>query len=486
MFLVRHLRRLHFNKNAVVRYSASIVLYQNRRTYQRHHQIHRSSIDAIAPKMEHPQIQLNPPQSVRGMTVLDRDKFRKTIKIPQLDVSEVSIESVMPHLKHLKFKMEQLKPLQKDGITKRLLLHPSLVKTWYDLPDDVRNSGITGAHLTWDDFEIRYENWKSDEILRAVLPEDHEAFTSFSRIGHIIHLNLRDHLLPYKRVIGEVLMDKVPNIHTVVNKNQTIENTFRNFEMELLCGIADYEAEVKENGTIFKFDFSLVYWNPRLSTEHDRIIKLLRPGDILYDVFAGVGPFSVPAGKKKCQSVLANDLNPHSFKWLEHNVKRNKVTKAVTTFNKDGRDFILTDLRADLLKRWNEAVTDDAAYSIHITMNLPALAVAFLDAFRGLITAKEFSSAKQHIFPLVHVYCFAKGEKPAAIARALVEEHLELTFGENLEGVHFVRNVAPNKDMYRVSFYLTEEILCTNIPMKRPKRACTLPVDGETSCKKSM
>lgn len=484
MFLVRHYRQLHFNKNAVVRTAAPA-------RYQRHHQkVHRSNIDAIAPKiMEHPQNNWALPQTnVRGMLTLDRDKFRKTVKIPQLDISEVSIHSVLPHLKHCLFKMEKLKPLQvqKDGVTKRLLLHPSVVKTWYDLPDDVRNSGITGAHLTWDDFEIRYENWKSDEILRAVLPEHQESLTSFSRIGHIIHVNLRDHLLPYKRLIGEVLMDKVPNVRAVVNKSQTIENTFRNFALELLCGIPDYEVEVKENGVVFQFDFSLVYWNPRLATEHERIIKLLHAGDVLYDVFAGVGPFSVPAGKKKCQAVLANDLNPHSFKWLEHNVMRNKVTKAVTTFNKDGRDFILTDLRTDLLKRWNEEANDAAAaYSIHITMNLPGMAVEFLDVFRGLITAEEFSAAKQHIFPLVHVYCFAKGEKSAAIARSLAEEHLGLVFGENLEGVHFVRNVAPNKDMYRISFYLTEEIVCTNI-VKSVKRAGDVPVEGEPSCKKSI
>lgn len=482
MFLVRHYRQFQrFNKNAVVRYSAILVLYPNRAYHQRHHR------NRIAP-MEHPNPNWAPPACVRGMIDLDRSKFRKTIRIPQLDISEVSIHSVLPHLKHCLFKMERLKPLQvqKDGVTKRLLLHPALVKTWYDLPDDVRNSGITGSHLMWDDFEIVYENWRSDEILRAVLPEHQDALTSFSRIGHILHVNLRDHMLPYKRLIGAVLMDKVANVRAVVNKNQTIENTFRNLELEVLCGTADYEVEVKENGIVFQFDFSLVYWNPRLSTEHERIIKLLQPGDVLYDVFAGVGPFSVPAGKKKCQSVLANDLNPHSFKWLEHNVMRNKVTAAVRTFNKDGRDFILTDLRADLLKRWNEEANDTNAYSIHITMNLPALAVEFLDAFRGLIGADEFSSAKRHIFPLVHVYCFAKGDRPAAIAKSSAEDHLGMAFGENLEGVHFVRNVAPNKDMYRISFYLTEEILCTNLVKPEKRGAGDVPIDGEPLCKKSM
>lgn len=42
------------------------------------------------------------------------------------------------------------------------------------------------------------------------------------------------------------------------------------------------------------------------------------------DVFAGVGPFAVPAAKNGC-AVFANDLNPDSVKWLRHNVNSNNV-----------------------------------------------------------------------------------------------------------------------------------------------------------------
>ena len=54
-------------------------------------------------------------------------------------------------------------------------------------------------------------------------------------------------------------------------------------------------------------------------------MNTLRNGDVVYDVFAGVGPFAVPAARKKC-IVFANDLNPDSFKWLQHNMKLNKVS----------------------------------------------------------------------------------------------------------------------------------------------------------------
>ena len=65
-------------------------------------------------------------------------------------------------------------------------------------------------------------------------------------------------------LLGQVIMDKNKVVRTVVNKVNTIDNTFRNFKMELLAGDENYVTEVKENGCIFHLDFSKVYWNPRL------------------------------------------------------------------------------------------------------------------------------------------------------------------------------------------------------------------------------
>jgi len=51
---------------------------------------------------------------------------------------------------------------------------------------------------------------------------------------------------------------------------------------------------------------------------------MFKPEDIVADVFAGVGPFAVPAAKKGC-AVLGNDLNPNSAKYLLKNVEDNRV-----------------------------------------------------------------------------------------------------------------------------------------------------------------
>lgn len=94
---------------------------------------------------------------------------------------------------------------------------------------------------------------------------------------------------------------------------------------------------------MFKFNFAEVYWNSRLQTEHGRLISLLKKTDVVCtcilsfsyliiiflfyykgDMFAGVGPFSVPAAKSGT-TVYANDLNPRSYHYLVQNRQLNKV-----------------------------------------------------------------------------------------------------------------------------------------------------------------
>ena len=54
--------------------------------------------------------------------------------------------------------------------------------------------------------------------MQKLLPPGLEVPCSFETVGHIAHLNLRDELLPYKHLVGQVLLDKNPSIRTIVNK----------------------------------------------------------------------------------------------------------------------------------------------------------------------------------------------------------------------------------------------------------------------------
>lgn len=403
------------------------------------------------------------------------------------------MNSVLKQLKKYLLKFEKLKPVKicdDDPEKKEILLNPSLMKSSEDIRKHLAGTGVD-VQCVYREVTVGYDNWKAEDVLKAVLPANQEGAQSYSIVGHILHLNLRDHILPYKNLIGQVYLDKVPGISVVVNKLNTIDSTYRNFQMEVLGGEGETVVTVKENGATYTMDFARVYWNPRLSTEHGRIVGQLQHGDVLYDVMAGVGPFAVPAGKKKCY-VLANDLNPDSFDALVKNCSRNKVGERVRCFNMDGHKFITTTLKTDLLGRWNDP---DFVGNLHVTMNLPALAVTFLPNFQGLLHGTE--AADSVPLPLVHVYMFTK-DTAESTAIGQVAENLgysskgvEVSQEGVLDGadserrsrrrshkdydslkarvreVVHVRQVAPNKAMMRVSFQLPLEVL-----LEEPQEFC--------------
>ncbi|XP_026328957.1 tRNA (guanine(37)-N1)-methyltransferase-like [Hyposmocoma kahamanoa] len=408
---------------------------------------------------------LLPPVGVRGMKVLDREKFSRNIQVPILKVTEKNLSKVITLCKTYFLKVENFKPVQscQDASFKKcIFFNPEKINDWTDISEDDRtalsNLGIDKSNFDIQEVQLLYENFKYDTIFKAVLPEQEEIVSGFSQIGHIIHLNLKEHLLDYRQFIGQVLLDKVKTCHTVVNKSNTIDNTYRNFSMEVIAGAENFLVTVKENGCKFKFDFSKVYWNPRLSKEHERILSFLKPGDVLFDAFCGVGPFSLPAVKCKCK-VYANDLNPDSVLWLNHNAKFNCVDPNLfKSYNLDGNDFINKIFKEYLIEycKGNETLRESA--KIHITMNLPAMAVEFLSNFNGLIKDKELLDKLDKEI-LIYVYCFVVGDDPVTISKEMVNKNIGCEVTTNIVDVFDVRNVSPKKEMMRVTLKLTADIL---------------------------
>ncbi|XP_041828587.1 tRNA (guanine(37)-N1)-methyltransferase isoform X2 [Melanotaenia boesemani] len=396
-----------------------------------------------------------PPPEVRGMTSLDKDAFTQYITVPALRVPTGVLNKVVKSLRKSTIQRPGVPRVvqgeEEDSGFRLILLDPHRVSSPSSFSEAeaeaIRSFGVI-EELHHYELKLTYDNLKSEEVLEAVLPQGQDVTSGFSRVGHIAHMNLRDHQLPYKNLIGQVIMDKNPGVTCVVNKTNIIDSAYRNFKMEVLAGEENMVTKVKENGVTYEFDFSRVYWNSRLSTEHLRVVQLIKRGDTVFDVFAGVGPFVIPAARMGA-NILANDLNPESYRWLQHNCKLNKVDSKVRTFNLDGRAFI----RGPLKEQLHALLKGEAG--VHVVMNLPALALEFLDAFKGLLQGEP--PCDQNL-PTVHCYGFSKDENPKADVVKRASHSLGYPLKNNYS-VHFVRNVAPNKDMMCVKFTLPKEVL---------------------------
>jgi tRNA (guanine37-N1)-methyltransferase len=155
--------------------------------------------------------------------------------------------------------------------------------------------------------------------LKDLLPADVEEVPSgFETVGDIAHMNLTGKLFDYRYIIGKVVLEKNPIIRTVVTKIGQIESTFRFYDLECIAGDdSNYESMVLEDKVKFKVDVSRVYWCSKLGSERNRMIdKILKEGDVLCDMFCGIGPLAVKAAVKKRIKVIANDLNPACYEYL--------------------------------------------------------------------------------------------------------------------------------------------------------------------------
>ena len=133
--------------------------------------------------------------------------------------------------------------------------------------------------------------------------ESKELISSFDQIGDIIIVRIPDSLLSKKKLIGETLLKQVKIAKSIFYQASAVEGDFRTRNLEILAGDNKTETEYKEFGCKFTVDVENAFFSPRLSTERERIANLVRDGETVVNMFAGVGMFSVMIAKKEMHSV---------------------------------------------------------------------------------------------------------------------------------------------------------------------------------------
>lgn len=154
--------------------------------------------------------------------------------------------------------------------------------------------------------------------------ESEDLFSAFDQIGDIIIVRIPDSLLSKRKIIGKTLLEQVKTAKSVFYQSSSVEGDFRTRDLEILAGVDKTETEYKEFGCRFIVDVEKAFFSPRLSTERDRIANLVQDGEIVINMFGGVGMFSIIAAKRKKCTVYNIDINPIAAKLCEKNIELNK------------------------------------------------------------------------------------------------------------------------------------------------------------------
>lgn len=233
------------------------------------------------------------------------------------------------------------------------------------------------------------------------------------------------------RALAKALLATKKDIRTVLAKGGPVSGRYRTRRYVYIAGRKNFRALYKENGSLFEFDLKKSFFSTRLAYERNRISKLVKDGESVCVMFAGVGPFAIEIAKaNKHANIVAIELNKNAYKDMMHNIKLNKVLNVVAE---------LGDV--------NKVASKYERFADRIVMPLPKDAYGFLDSAAKM--------AKKRC--IVHYYAFgnrsnAYEEHVNALRRFFVERGIKL----RILFKRVVRQYSPSEIEIVVDFLITK------------------------------
>ncbi len=237
---------------------------------------------------------------------------------------------------------------------------------------------------------------------------------SIDIVGEIALVEIPDELWSKNKLIGQAVMRVHKNVRAVYAK-RSVQGIYRVRDLELIAGEPITETLHREYGALFYVDITKAFFDPRLSWEHNRIANLVRKGEIVIDMFSGVGPFSIQIARKTDCKVYAIDLNPDAYKYLVKNIALNKVSDRVIPIHGDARTVI------------QERLVNAAD---RIIMNHPSQAHDFI----------PFACMALKSNGIIHFYSFQSEPEPIQKAIKLFNDNVSKS-GCNVKKVIYSRKV---------------------------------------------
>ncbi len=242
---------------------------------------------------------------------------------------------------------------------------------------------------------------------------------SFEVVGEIAMVEDSD-----AEKVASALMSTSKSIKTVIAPISDVEGEFRTRRFRHVAGMASTVTDHKEHGLRYRVDLEGAYFTPRLGTERLRIASLVRPEDVVLDMFAGVGPFALLLARRVAK-VIAMDKNPIAVKYLRENARLNRI-----------ENIEILEGDANKLALPYENLAD------HVIMNLPHSASLFLNT--AIKAAKPGGT--------VHYYCIAPEDDLYKDEALIKEAALQVETSVEVLYEAIVRSYAPHRHNVVIDF----------------------------------
>jgi len=238
--------------------------------------------------------------------------------------------------------------------------------------------------------------------------------TAFDIFGDVIVVEIPPELEKKEKLIGAAFLKLYKNVRAVFKKKGRVEGVERIRSLKRIAGTGTAIATYKEHGCTFKFNISKVFFSPRLSTERGIIAEQVKSGEVVLDMFAGVGPFSIIIAKKHTlvKKIYALDINKNAISALKENAELNKVSDKIEAQVGDA---------CLLIPKKFKGIAD------RVIMNLPKTGVNFLPT---ALKALKPSGG------VIHYYTFKKSKEE-------VKDEINKRFAGKKYKILEIRNVKP-------------------------------------------
>ena len=250
-------------------------------------------------------------------------------------------------------------------------------------------------------------------------------YKSYDIVGDIAIIRVPEPLKERSKIIAEAVMQTHNNIKAVWRQASAVSGDFRLRKLKWVAGENRTETFCREYDCLFKVDLEKCYFSPRLSFERMRIAQQVQPGEVISNMFAGVGCYSIVIVKhSEAEKIFSIEINPVAIRYMRENIKLNKIEEKVIPVQGDAKEVVEDRL---------QNVAD------RVIMPLPEKAYKYLDY---AILALKSTGGWIHYYDFEHA---KKPEDPIEKVEAKVSQKLQ-TLGVNftVEFERIVRTTGPN------------------------------------------